>query len=377
MKKTIAILLLGALLTLSFVGCNEQPNSGVTPNNADNTTTPEVTTPEVTTPNLDVTVPEETTPPLDIDPAPPEPEDNGDTNSPEDKVITFTAKTFLSKKSAGPLTGPIEFTIDHEDITINIPNYLSNAHYESYYVERIELIFPDEITWYAEETEQTLAIYEKLKSSKASYMLQTTKKYSMGFNPAIVYHIDGVYYFVVPQTDSAEVRTIYYATESEVYLPLSDKNTIPSYPEKPQRPTESDPLIIELFGEERIDFTAEIIACLRYFSDWGHWKFTVREGNLYLSDELWCKISYADDVKVHFSQDFVEGINEYKWFVEENEQTMQVMEKITNSEYCYILDIQDSSYLSELLMYDIDGDYYFVMRSPSGIVKKLYRFTLN
>ena len=57
MKKLIAILLLGALLTLSFVGCNEQPNSGVTPNNTDNTTTPEVTTPEP-----DVTVPEETTP---------------------------------------------------------------------------------------------------------------------------------------------------------------------------------------------------------------------------------------------------------------------------------------------------------------------------
>ena len=58
MKKLIAILLLGALLTLSFVGCNEHPNNDVTTDNTDNTTPP-----EVTTPNSEVTTPEVTTPP--------------------------------------------------------------------------------------------------------------------------------------------------------------------------------------------------------------------------------------------------------------------------------------------------------------------------
>ena len=92
--------------------------------------------------------------------------------------------------------------------------------------------------------------------------------------------------------------------------------------------------------------------------------------------EYWCKITYADDIKVHFSQE-VEGISDYKWFVEENEQMMQVIEKITNSDHCYVLDVQNFSYFNEVLMYDIDGDYYFVMRSTSGTIKKLYRLTEN
>ena len=384
MKKLIFVLLLGILLILSMASC--ELLDSILPNATDETTSPKATTPKNTSSD-DIFPPGSTneTTPDDTDTTTPVdntnstfPSDDNNDIPPEDEVITFTAEPFLSNKTSGPLSNPIEFTIDNGDIIINIPNYLNNALYESYYVKNIELIFPDEIEWYVEETEQVLATYEKLKSSKASYILQTSKKYSKGFNPAIVYYIEDIYYFVIPYADSAEIKTVYYTTESGVHLPLSDKNIISSYPENltPELPTESDPLVVELFGEGRMDFEAELIAVLKYFSDWSDLSFTVKNGNIYLADQYWCKMSHTDDIKVHFSQE-VEGISDYKWFVEENEQIMQVIEKITNSDYCYVLNVQDFSYLNELLMYDIDGDYYFVMRSTSGTVKKLYCLTEN
>ena len=61
---TISILLLGALLLLSMVGCLPSNNQaeGTTPATTTENTTPEATTPEATTPEAETTTPEETTP---------------------------------------------------------------------------------------------------------------------------------------------------------------------------------------------------------------------------------------------------------------------------------------------------------------------------
>ena len=201
MKKLIAILLLGALLTLSFVGCNEQPNSGVTPNNTDNTTTPEVTTPEVTTPTPDVTVPEGTAPPVET--TTPQPETPPPPQLAEDYTeISFNVR-LLAQPSSLPVVETFNVKLDNGEISIN------DILYDEFeLISAPEVVFGAELLQSIEQNEKALQVVEQIKSSENCYLLKSSA------NPLLapqfaVYDIDDHCYFI-SFYENGEVARIYY-----------------------------------------------------------------------------------------------------------------------------------------------------------------------
>ena len=368
MKKLIAILLLGALLTLSFVGCNEQPNSGVTPNNADNATTPEVTTPEVTTPEVTTpSIPEETTPEETTT------LENTSTETPQDEVITFTLKPFLSKIDWMPLNN-VEVTIQNEDIFIYTSILPKSRNYTSCYVQNLKCNFPNEVDWHVDADEQALAVYEQIKSSTSGYMISTSS-YPTTFNPIVVYYIDGTYYFVeLTNPERADVYYIYYATIGEAKLPLSDKNTISSYPQvptTPPTPTESDPLVVELFGNELLEFSPIFFAQSTVFSSTGDKNIRVFEGNIYI-DGYWYEISCHEDADIKYYDTYS------SWGVEQNDENLNILNALKNSTTYYLLETQaEEAWYKKVGLIEIDGVYYFLELNDSGRVRRIHYQILN
>ena len=136
-----------------------------------------------------------------------------------------------------------------------------------------------------------------------------------------------------------------------------------------------NPLVIELFGEEDINFWAEILILKAFLSDWSSEPFTVRDGNIYHYDKEICEIYYSEDIEIAFADASV-----FNWIVDQSEEIMAVMEKIENSEGCYVLkSLYDdgSSSWTRFLMYDIDGVYYFIKPGAGKSVLKFYRFVLD
>ena len=201
MKKLIAILLLGALLTLSFVGCNEQPNSGVTPNNTDNTTTPEVTTPEVTTPTPDVTVPEGTAPPVET--TTPQPETPPPPQLAEDYTeISFNVR-LLAQPSSLPVVETFNVKLDNGEISIN------DILYDEFeLISAPEVVFGAELLQSIEQNEKALQVVEQIKSSENCYLL-TSSTNSLLAPKLAVYDIDDHCYFI-SFYENGEVARIHY-----------------------------------------------------------------------------------------------------------------------------------------------------------------------
>ena len=163
MKKTIAILLLGALLLLSMVGClQENTQNGNTTLNANV---------ESTTPNTDVT-----TPPAADPPTPP-----AGTQEP----IVYTATLFAQPKFASAV-----FSLDFNP-TENNCFYINGDLYASVGIcDNFSVDFES-----FDEDEQKAAVLEKIKEAKSCFVLEaaTEKDY---MQKIAIYTIDDIYYFL-------------------------------------------------------------------------------------------------------------------------------------------------------------------------------------
>ena len=136
----------------------------------------------------------------------------------------------------------------------------------------------------------------------------------------------------------------------------------------PSTDTTEKNLVVELFGEGRVDIVADLLALKIPLDDDTDLLLTARDGNIYLADSFLYSFFYTTEIAVTFVD-----VNRYQWFVEEYDQIVEVFEKIENSEGCYVLERQDGGTVyGEILMYDIDGVYYFISRTASGKVNKLY-----
>ena len=95
----------------------------------------------------------------------------------------------------------------------------------------------------------------------------------------------------------------------------------------------------------------------------------VCDGDIYLNDILYDSVEHISEPKIVYSQGFV-------WDMETNNgnnATAEALEKIKNSDSCYMLKTENSSkFGDQIAIYDIDGVYYFLSFFENGEVARIH-----
>ena len=355
MKKLILLILVGVFLLLSLIGCNVSKSpigtpEGTTPEN----TTPENTTPENTTPE---NTPQETTPPENSttentsqETTTPEttPQQTPPTNTvipisngenPFNNVETsFTAKVFAQLTIMSSRFS-LEVEIDNGKI------YLSDTLYECVgMIEKPTITYDQQLLLDLENDENAkskLEVLEEIKNSEICYVLEPADV-SNG-KAFLLYEINGVYYF----SDSIKGKPSRIWYEDKTVEPTPENppvNNIVPVPdgEKP-------------FGNVQTSFTAEIFAQNALMSSRFSLEVRIDNDKIYLGKTLYSCFGIFKNPTVTYSEYLLQDIE----FDEDAGEKMKVLEKIKNSETCYMLKPVESDSAKIIMLYYIDGVYYF------------------
>ena len=350
MKKLILLILVGVFLLLSLIGCNVSKSPIGTPEG----TTPENTTPENTTPE---NTPQETTPPENSttentsqETTTPEttPQQTPPTNTvipisngenPFNNVETsFTAKVFAQLTIMSSRFS-LEVEIDNGKI------YLSDTLYECVgMIEKPTITYDQQLLLDLENDENAkskLEVLEEIKNSEICYVLEPADV-SNG-KAFLLYEINGVYYF----SDSIKGKPSRIWYEDKTVEPTPENppvNNIVPVPdgEKP-------------FGNVQTSFTAEIFAQNALMSSRFSLEVRIDNDKIYLGKTLYSCFGIFKNPTVTYSEYLLQDIE----FDEDAGEKMKVLEKIKNSETCYMLKPVESDSAKIIMLYYIDGVYYF------------------
>ena len=201
------------------------------------------------------------------------------------------------------------------------------------------------------------ALYEllvKIRNAESCYVLQAQGNNKYG-NIFSIYYIDGIYYFL--NEYDGKVRTIWCEktnseTPPEVTPPVSNFVPAPDG-EKP-------------FGSKQTSFTTNVFASGSTIPSRFTLEVKIDNGNIYLSNTLYECVGIIPNPEITYNQSMLRNVklgNKSEWRVE-------ILEKIKNSETCYVLKAADEKLISYLLYY-IDGTYYF-LNSINGTPTKIY-----
>ena len=365
MKKLILLILVGAFLLLSLIGCNvsklpiETPESTIPEGTTPEGTTPEGTTPENTTPENTTpeNTPQETTPPENSttentsqETTTPEttPQQTPPTNTvipisngenPFNNVETsFTAKVFAQLTIMSSRFS-LEVEIDNGKI------YLSDTLYECVgMIEKPTITYDRQLLLDLENDENAkskLEVLEEIKNSEICYVLEPADV-SNG-KAFLLYEINGVYYF----SDSIKGKPSRIWYEDKTIEPTPENppvNNIVPVPdgEKP-------------FGNVQTSFTARVFAQLTVMSSRFSLNIKIENDDIYLETALYRCVGIIKNPTITYSQPLL-------WDVEDDEnaeEKLEILEKIKNSETCYVLQPVGTDTGKTIVLYYIDGVYYF------------------
>lgn len=365
MKKLILLILVGAFLLLSLIGCNvskspiETPESTIPEGTTLEGTTPEGTTPENTTPENTTpeNTPQETTPPENSttentsqETTTPEttPQQTPPTNTvipisngenPFNNVETsFTAKVFAQLTIMSSRFS-LEVEIDNGKI------YLSDTLYECVgMIEKPTITYDQQLLLDLENDENAklkLEVLEEIKNSEICYVLEPADV-SNG-KAFLLYEINGVYYF----SDSIKGKPSRIWYEDKTVEPTPENppvnNIVPA-------PNGANP-----FGNVQTSFTAEIFAQNTLMSSRFSLEVRIDNDKIYLGKTLYSCFGIFKNPTVTYSEYLLQDIE----FDEDAGEKMKVLEKIKNSETCYMLKPVESDSAKTIMLYYIDGVYYF------------------
>lgn len=365
MKKLILLILVGAFLLLSLIGCNvsklpiETPESTIPEGTTPEGTTPEGTTPENTTPENTTpeNTPQETTPPENSttentsqETTTPEttPQQTPPTNTvipisngenPFNNVETsFTAKVFAQLTIMSSRFS-LEVEIDNGKI------YLSDTLYECVgMIEKPTITYDQQLLLDLENDENAkskLEVLEEIKNSEICYVLEPADV-SNG-KAFLLYEINGVYYF----SDSIKGKPSRIWYEDKTIEPTPENppvNNIVPVPdgEKP-------------FGNVQTSFTAETFAQDSTMSAMFSLKVRIDSEKIYLNDALYECVGTIENPTITYIQSLLWDVEKY----ENAEEKLEILEKIKNSATCYLLGPTEETGRKAMLLYYIDGVYYF------------------
>ncbi len=361
MKRLILLILVGAFLLLSLIGCNVSKSPIETPEGTiPENTTPDNTTPENTTPE---NTPQETTPPENSAPENSTPENTSQETTPPEtppqqtppaNTVTpisngenpfsnvqtsFTAKVF-AQLTVMSSRFSLEVEIDNGKI------YLSDTLYECVgMIEKPTITYDQHLLLDLENDENAklkLEVLEEIKNSEICYVLEPTDV-SNG-KAFLLYQINGVYYF----SDSIKGKPSRIWYEDKTIEPTPENppvsNIVPA-------PNGENP-----FGNVQTSFTAEIFAQDSTMSARFSLEVRIDSEKIYLNDALYECVGTIENPTITYSQPLL-------WDVEDDEnaeEKLEILEKIKNSATCYLLEPAEETGRKAMLLYYIDGAYYFL-----------------
>lgn len=168
------------------------------------------------------------------------------------------------------------------------------------------------------------------------------------------------------QSDDNERTTLDNTSESTT----SDNSTDAETQKNNVIPT---PCGDDLFGGEDLSFNAGLFAQYVGLS-WGYTlNITVDDGKIFLNDILYENAGTISNPTIVYNQ----ALLQYFELEEDKEEKSDVLEKIKNSETCYVLETQaDSKYGQKIAVYYIDGVYYF-LNSVDGMPSRIHCAIVN
>lgn len=376
MKKLILLVLVVAFLLLSLIGCNvaqppvETPDSTTPESTTPGDTTPESTTPESTTPenttpennttentplgntSQETTTPDPTTPDTPPQPTPVEntvtPIENGE-NPFANVQTSFTAAVFVQLTDMSSYFS-LDVQIDNGKI------YLDDTLYAcAGMIEKPTITYSQNLLMGLENDENAeakLEVLEKIQKSEICYVLEQPE--ATNEKVFLLYQIEGVYYF--SDSINGKPSRIWY----------EDKNS----QTPPQTPPENTVIPVpdgeNPFGNVTTSFTAELFAQDSTMSARFPLEVRIENGKIYLSDALYECVGTIANPTITYLQPLLWDVEKY----ENADEKMEVLEKIKNSTTCYLLEPVEENGRRAMLLYYIDGVYYFldsVKGTPSRI----------
>lgn len=187
-------------------------------------------------------------------------------------------------------------------------------------------------------------LLEKIENCKSCYTMETQIGLIQGEKTA-VYDIDGAYYFVM----------LYDNVPYAVYAPVELFDTTADSSSKIFYERLAGGLQVKN-PSDRTHFAAITVAQLVALSWAYNLKVCVIEGKIYLNDVLYENKGQVTNPITAFDFD-MEGMGNMRG----SERVSNALEKILNSESCYILEAEDYvKYGEQIAVYDIDGVCYFI-----------------
>ncbi len=347
MKKLILLILVCSLALLAFVGCNDNTIDGKAPlsstpeENAD-VTTPENTTEENTTPE---NTPNETTP--------------QDQNTQLVPPVNDDIPTPNESGLFGDRTGTVVM-----DVLVQIPVsswygleveiesdgniYLNDILYENTGVfETPELVYLDPIPQLAKENEELAKTLEKIQNAKSCYVLETKGAERYG-KTISVYYIENTYYFL--DKYEGEVTRIWCENKNTQITPETPPEVTPPVSNVVPAPDGEKP-----FGSTQTSFTADVFAQDSTMSSRFSLEVRIDNDKIYLGKTLYECVGTLENPTITYIQSLLWDVEK----AENAEEKLEILEKIKNSKTCYVLKPVGTDNGKTIVLYYVDGVYYF------------------
>lgn len=140
--------------------------------------------------------------------------------------------------------------------------------------------------------------------------------------------------------------------------------------------TDKEKLIVQIkqdfnnaVNDEIIEFTANPYAQLVSLSAMFSLDFKILENCIYINDVLYDSVKVINSPEISYNATLLENANE---LVTKDEVTT-VMQKIQNSETCYMLETESTTAKAKkIAVYIVDGKYYFVNFSSSNELIRIH-----
>ena len=135
--------------------------------------------------------------------------------------------------------------------------------------------------------------------------------------------------------------------------------------------SENDPLIVIEAGEYAVLDTQTVEFCADPFlqSNGLSWMYSINvkidNGEIYLNDILYDRVSYIDNIDPDFSQ-----LSPGPYV---NANITEVLDKISSQKGCYLLETaSESKYGQRIIMYIIDDTYYLIRFFDNGSIMRVH-----
>ncbi len=118
------------------------------------------------------------------------------------------------------------------------------------------------------------------------------------------------------------------------------------------------------------EFIAETYIQSLFLSSYYSLDIKIRDGEIFINNSLYNEVGYIRNFDVTYSQSLVQALPDNE--TEANE-FLYILNKINHQNGCYLLYKKDDGKVDNIVVYNIDGVYYFLSFFENGEVGKIYK----